>query len=77
MVGILATHRLVGPIYRFKVFLKQVADGERPADCKLRQGDELQDVCDLINAATAPVRKRPNEIVQAREPAKPELRAAG
>ncbi|MEO6710579.1 MAG: hypothetical protein ABI054_00635 [Planctomycetota bacterium] len=77
MVGILVTHRLLGPIYRFKVFLKQVADGERPPDCRLRHGDELQDLCDLINRATVPLRQKPNEIVPVRETAKPGLRAAG
>ena len=56
MVGLLATHRFAGPIYRFQVFLKQVNAGQKPADCKLRKGDELQELCTLINQATAAAR---------------------
>jgi hypothetical protein len=35
-----------------------VADGAAPGDCKLREGDELQELCTLLNEATAPLRKR-------------------
>jgi len=55
-VGVLTTFRLAGPIYRLEVFLKQVVRGEKPADCRLRDGDELKDFCALINEATAPLR---------------------
>ena len=75
-VGILATHRFAGPIYRFKVFLRQVIDGEAPPDCKLRKGDELQDVCELINQATAPLRGQANDVEQSSS-RPPELRRAG
>jgi nitrogen fixation/metabolism regulation signal transduction histidine kinase len=57
-VGILVTFRVAGPIYRFGVFLREVADGAAPGDCKLREGDELQELCTLLNEATAPLRKR-------------------
>lgn len=57
-VGILVTFRVAGPIYRFGVFLREVADGAAPADCKLREGDELQELCTLLNEATAPLRQR-------------------
>lgn len=56
-VGILTTFRFAGPIYRFEMFLRQVIRGEKPADCRLRQGDELKDFCELINEATAPLRE--------------------
>ncbi len=55
-VGLLATHRFSGPIYRFQVYLRQVIAGEKPADCRLRKDDELQELCGLINQATAPLR---------------------
>ena len=58
IVGILATHTFAGPIYRFEVYLKQVIAGEKPADCKLREGDDLQSLCKLINEATEPLRRR-------------------
>lgn len=56
-IGIHSTFKLVGPIHRFKVFLKQVAAGERPHECRIRAGDELQDLCRLMNEATAPLRR--------------------
>ncbi|HUR27960.1 MAG TPA: hypothetical protein VM509_07230 [Planctomycetota bacterium] len=74
LVGILVTHRFAGPIHRFKIFLRQVIDGEHPGDCRLREGDELQDVCGLINQATASARKKNDEHERA-EPSR--MRAAG
>ncbi len=55
-VGVLITFRIAGPLYRFEVYLKQVIRGERPPDCRLRSGDELLGLCELINQATAPLR---------------------
>ena len=55
-VGVLVTFRIAGPVYRFSQFLKSIAAGERPADCVLRKGDELQELCTLLNRATAPQR---------------------
>jgi hypothetical protein len=69
VVGILATHKFAGPIYRFEQYLKQVIAGEKPPDCHLRNGDELTSLCDLINRATEPLRRR------ADEPAKQEAAA--
>jgi hypothetical protein len=57
-VGILATFRIAGPIYRFEQYLKQVARGEVTDPCRIRDGDELWDLCDLINEATAPLRHK-------------------
>ncbi|MCE9596321.1 MAG: hypothetical protein K8S98_19180 [Planctomycetes bacterium] len=64
LVGILVTHKFAGPIYRFEVYLKQVIAGEKPADCRLRKGDELQSLCDLINTATEPLRRRADQPAQ-------------
>jgi len=58
-VGVLVTFRIAGPVYRLERYLEQVARGERPRDCKLRKGDELQNLCDLVNDATRPVREVP------------------
>ncbi|MCK6448312.1 MAG: hypothetical protein L6Q99_18140 [Planctomycetes bacterium] len=58
VVGVLATHKFAGPIYRFEQYLKQVIAGEKPADCRLRKGDDLQSLCTLINQATEPLRRK-------------------
>jgi len=50
-VGILITFRIAGPLYRFKVYLGAIAKGENPGRCRIRERDELHDLCELINAA--------------------------
>jgi len=57
MVGISSTHKIVGPLYRFRVYLTQLAGGEHPAPCRIREDDELQDLCELLNRATEPLRR--------------------
>ena len=41
-IGIMVTHRVAGPIYRFENYLKSIACGENPGPCSIRKGDELQ-----------------------------------
>jgi hypothetical protein len=55
-VGILATFRIAGPIYRFETYLGQVARGEEVGPCELRRGDQLQGLCEKINEALAAAR---------------------
>lgn len=57
LVGMLGTFRILGPIYRFELYLREIADGGKPADCRIRKGDLLHDLCDLINETTAPLRQ--------------------
>jgi len=56
-VGVLSTHKVVGPLYRFRIYLTQLAAGERPEPCRIRKDDELQDLCELLNRATEPQRR--------------------
>ena len=58
VLGVLMTFRIAGPIYRFESFLASVARGEQIGPCKIRKGDKLQNLCELINEATEPVRRR-------------------
>ena len=55
-VGLLVTHRVAGPIHRFETYLRQVIAGETREACRLRKGDELKELCELINRATESVR---------------------
>lgn len=68
-IGVLVTFRVAGPIYRLETYLKQVIRGEKPDDCRLRKGDELMDLCELINRATAPLRMKSSEQKSAAEAA--------
>jgi signal peptidase II len=58
LVGVLLTFRIAGPVYRFEAYLKQVLRGENPGECKLRQGDELNELCELINQVAQPMREK-------------------
>ncbi|MEQ1891437.1 MAG: hypothetical protein ABL998_02750 [Planctomycetota bacterium] len=57
-VGILVTFRIAGPVYRFEKFLKAVLRGEEVGSCRIRKGDEFQELCELINQATAAAREQ-------------------
>lgn len=57
IIGVITTFRFAGPVFRFERFLEAVARGTQVEDCKLRKGDELLELCQLINEATAPLRK--------------------
>jgi hypothetical protein len=57
VVGIQSTFRIVGPLYRFRVFLTSVMAGDQKDPCRIRAGDELHDFCDLLNRVTAPLRE--------------------
>jgi methyl-accepting chemotaxis protein len=56
-VGVLATFRIAGPIYRFERHLEAVAAGEDPGPCKIRTGDELHELCDKLNKALERMRQ--------------------
>ena len=58
LVGVLLTFRIAGPVYRFETYFKQLLRGENPGECKLRQGDELNELCELINQVTQPMRDK-------------------
>jgi hypothetical protein len=71
-VGILITFRIAGPIHKFEDYLKRVIAGEQVSPCKLRDGDDLGELCELINQATESLRlKNANEgIADEREEAR-------
>jgi len=48
-VGVVVTFRIAGPVYRFEQYLGAVRRGEATEPCRIRRGDELQDLCDEIN----------------------------
>lgn len=70
VVGILVTHRVAGPIYRFEQHLGAIARGENPGVCKIRKGDELQELCTIINDAVEAMRSKASETVDAVETTK-------
>ncbi len=63
-VGVLITHRIAGPIYRFERHLESIARGEAVGVCRIRAEDELHDLCDKINAAVAHLRMQAGPSTQ-------------
>lgn len=56
LIGVLATFRIAGPLYRIEMFLNAVEAGECPPDFHLRKKDELQDLAAQIVRVTRPLR---------------------
>ena len=50
-VGILVTFPIAGPAYRMERHLREIAEGGDLRPCRIRTGDELQTLCDALNAA--------------------------
>jgi hypothetical protein len=77
-VGILVTFRIAGPVYRFEQYLKSVLRGEEVGPCRIRKGDEFQELCELLNQVTAALREqRAGAERRVVEEQREELRKAG
>lgn len=48
LLGIYFTHKVVGPIYKMKMLLRQVGNGKLNFQGRLRKGDELQDFFEVF-----------------------------
>jgi hypothetical protein len=58
MAGIRSTFPITGPVHRFESYLREVLAGTQLGPCKIRKGDHLGELCELINRVTEPVRRR-------------------
>jgi hypothetical protein len=56
-VGVLVTFRIAGPLHRIEQYLRSILRGERPGECRVRKGDELQELCVLVSQVTQPLRQ--------------------
>jgi hypothetical protein len=64
VVGLYFSHKLAGPLYRFKLELGRIAAGHDPRPLRLRQGDDFQDVAEELNRALAQLRCAEGELRQ-------------
>ncbi|MFT5052751.1 MAG: hypothetical protein ACI8QZ_004188 [Chlamydiales bacterium] len=55
-LGVVMTHKIAGPVKHFEDYLGQIARGEKVEPCRIRKGDELQDLCNGLNEAIARLR---------------------
>lgn len=69
--------RLVGPLRRFRGYLASLRAGEKTGPCTIRRGDDLEELCDLLNLATAPLRTGAAPGASAGAPARVEVVEVG
>lgn len=75
--GIVVTHRIVGPAYKLKLLLGDVAAGSLNVRGGLRRGDELQDVGDAFRDMVEALRERREEELAQLDEAIEKAREAG
>lgn len=68
VIGIRSTFKIVGPLYRFRIYLQSLLAGPVTTPCRIRKDDELQDFCSLLNQVTAPLRGEAAPPVGAESP---------
>ena len=77
LLGIYFTHKVVGPIYKMKMLLRQVGDGKLNFQGKLRKGDELQDFFEVFAEMVETLKARQATEVDELEQAMAEAKATG
>jgi nitrogen fixation/metabolism regulation signal transduction histidine kinase len=55
-MGIIITHRIVGPVHKMKRLLRRVSTGRLVVEERLRRGDELEDLFDTFLQMTFSLR---------------------
>ncbi len=57
MLTLYISHKIGGPIYRFKKELELIANGDFSAEFRIRKGDQFQDLAQLLNLAKKNLRE--------------------
>lgn len=57
VVTLLVSHKIAGPLYRFKKIMQALGAGDFSGSCKIRRTDQLQDVCDDFSTMIVKVRE--------------------
>lgn len=76
-VGIVVTHKVVGPAFKMKRLLRKVGTGRLDVREALRKGDELQDLFDVFQSSVEALRKQREDELDAMDAAIDKLRAGG
>jgi len=66
------SHRLVGPMVRFRKTMQEIADGEPVRPIKLREGDYLTEMRDDFNKMLEQLQKQGVPVIKPADPAKEE-----
>ncbi|MBC7171986.1 MAG: hypothetical protein H5U40_06160, partial [Polyangiaceae bacterium] len=77
LTGIIVTHKVVGPAYKLRQLLGEVADGKLKLAGRLRKGDELQDLFEAFAHMVESLRSSQAREVAQLDDAIARARAAG
>lgn len=64
LTGIVVTHKMVGPLYKMKMLLRQVGDGKLNYQGKVRKGDEFQDFFEVFADMVVKLKERQRNEVE-------------
>lgn len=67
LTGLLMTHRMAGPIYKFKLELKRIEQGQPPRPIAVRKNDEFKDVAEALNGALVALASRSSGTAESGE----------
>ena len=59
---IFVTHRIAGPMFRFRRELKKLGEGDLTISIKFRDGDEMQDIAEILTESVAILNKTISDI---------------
>lgn len=62
MLTLLISHRIAGPLYRFKKELLKMKGGHLESEFKIRKGDQLQELAEILNELKCQYREDIAEI---------------
>lgn len=60
MVTLFVSHKIAGPLYRFKKVMQALAEGDFSSDFRIRHLDQLQDLADNFNLMIQKLRQQLN-----------------
>lgn len=75
--GIVVTHKVVGPAFKIRRLLREVADGRLKIESRLRKHDELQDVFEAFMQMVDTLREKQERNVTDLDQAIDQARATG
>jgi len=63
MVGVVVSHQIGGPIWRFKQICRRLREGDYSVRAKLRKRDSLHDLAEDLNAALEAIEEERRKLV--------------
>ncbi len=60
VVTLFVSHKIVGPLYRFKKVMQALAEGDFSSDFRIRHLDQMQDLADNFNLMIGKIRQQLN-----------------